>query len=128
MRFGLPKVCFGLKNLAEACHFEGSIRCRSGNVVLAAHYTLMWQWRTFSFRMFWSYCCLHTLILCELVILTLLKIGILSPVNFSRQVFILNLFSQFRYAAYRASSCYIWGKLGSRNRRPLPACIGKWPF
>lgn len=50
------------------------------------------------------------------------------PLNFSRQVFILNVFSQFRYAAYRASSCYIWGKLGSRNRRPLPACMGKWPF
>ena len=30
----------------------------------------------------------------------------------------------FRYAAYRVSSWIIFGKLGKRKRKPLPACLG----
>jgi hypothetical protein len=78
----------------------------------------------FVYRMFWRYCCLPILTLCELAILIHQKTGNKPTPVVLNLLIIQNIFSQFRYAAYRASSCYIWGKMGSRNRKPLPACLG----
>ena len=73
--------------------------------------------------MFWSYSCLSIMTLSDLATMTLQKTG--TTKHSIYHLLMLNIFSQFRYAAYRASSSIIWGKLGPRNRRPLPACIGK---
>ena len=60
----------------------------------------------------------------ELAILTYLKTSIIS-LNICQLAENKNIARNYRYAAYRVSCWFIWGKLGARNRVPLPACLGK---